>query len=306
MTNSNNVARIMRTARSIALLAAAGLGMYAQSQTPELRFEVASVKHSDPANPNGSISGGPGTFSPVRFTARGTYFVLLAMRAYGVEQMFQVECKLPWMMEERYDVVANVAPGTTKEEFRFMLQRLLQERLGLVAHRETKLMHGYRLVVAKDGAKLTKAAGTPDSSDDGPSVVVGGRVPEFSKSARSGELMTRDGITLRGRSETLKWLASWLSRRLRAPIIDATSLEGEYDFSLTYALTQDVIGTGPGRIAVGGPMPAPESAEAATPNSQPLLWDAIQRQLGLKLEQVKNLPVEVVVLEKANKEPVEN
>lgn len=279
-----------------------------RAQNPPARpqFEVASVKHSVPAGPNGGTSGGPGTSSPLRFTARNVYFVLLAMRAYGVEQMFQVECKLPWMLEERYDVVANVPPGTTKEEFPLMLQRLLQERLGLVAHQETKLMHGYQLVVAKDGAKLAKPAGTPDSSPDGPSVVVRGGVPEFSKNAGSGELMTRDGITLRGRSKTLSWLASRLSQRLKIPVIDATGLEGEYDFSFTYALTPDVIGMGPGRVVAGPPTPAPESAEAATPNSQPPLSDAIQRQLGLKLEQVKNLPVEVVVLEKANKEPVEN
>lgn len=276
-------------------------------QTPPFRpqFEVASVKRSDPASPNGLISGGPGTSSPLRFTARNVYFVLIAMRAYGIEQMLQVECNLPWMMEDRYDVAANVPPGTTKEEFRLMLQRLFQERLGLVARRETKLMRGYHLVVAKDGAKLAKPAGTPDGSPDGPVVVRSG-VPGFSKNAGSGELMTRDGITLRGRSKTLSWLASWLSQRLKIPIIDTTGLEGEYDFSLTYALTPDVIGMGPGRVAVGPRAPAPESAEAATPNSQPPLWDAIQRQLGLKLEQVKSLPVEVVVFEKANKEPVEN
>src|SRR5882672_6979844 len=112
-----------------------------RAQTPPARpqFEVASVKHSGPASPNGGTSGGPGTSNSLRFTARNVYFVLMAMRGYGVEQMFQVECKLPWMMEERYDVVANVPPGTTKDEFRLMLQRLLQERLGLVAHRETKL-----------------------------------------------------------------------------------------------------------------------------------------------------------------------
>ena len=306
MTNANDIARMMRTARGIALLATAGFVPCAESQTQELRFEVASVKRSDPASPNGGISGGPGTSSPVRFTARSEYFGLLALRAYGLELGFQVECKLPGMLEERYDVVANVAPGTTREEIRFMLQRLLQDRLGLVAHRETKLMHGYRLVVAKDGAKLTKAAAAPESSHDGPSVVVRGGVPGFSKSAPSGELMTRDGIILRGRSETLKGLARWLSLRLKVPIIDATGLEGEYDYSLTYTPDTDVIGAGPSHFVVGGPIPVQESAEAATPNSRPPLWEAIQWQLGLKLEPVKDLPVEVVVIDKANKVPIEN
>jgi uncharacterized protein (TIGR03435 family) len=308
MTDSNSATKALPAALSIVLLAAAGVpDLYAQPATPEVRFEVASVKRSNPASPNGGASGGPGTPSPLRFTARNVYFVLLAMRAYGLERMFEVECALPWMMYERYEVAANVPPGTTKEEFRLMLQRLLQERLGLVAHRETKLMDGYRLVVAKGGAKLNRPAETPDNSSAGPAVVVKGGVPQFSKTAGSGELMTRDGITLRGRSQTVKWLASWLSQRLRVPVIDATDLEGEYDFSITYALTPDVIGSGPGRFAAFGPLgPALASAEAATPNSPPPLWDAIQRELGLKLEPVKNVPVEVVVLERANKDPTEN
>ena len=119
--------------------------------------------------------------------------------------------------------------------------------------------------------------------------------------------MTRDGITLRGRSETMKWLASSLSGRLKVPVADATGLEGEYDFSMTYAMTPDVMAPPTGRASIlSPPPPALESAEAATPSSLPSLWDAIQKQLGLKLEQVKNVPVEVVVLERANKDPTEN
>jgi uncharacterized protein (TIGR03435 family) len=67
-----------------------------------------------------------------------------------------------------------------------------------------------------------------------------------------------------------------------------------------------VLGPATGRIIAGPPPSAQESAGAATPSSLPSLWDAIQRQLGLKLEPVKNVPVEVVVLEKANKDPTEN
>ena len=313
MTDPDCIVRVMRAALGTALLATAGtLAMCAQSARPELRFEVASVKRSDPASPNGTVTGGPGTSSPGRFTARNVYLFGLAMRAYGLDQMFKVEGKLPWMMEERYEVIANVPPGTTKEEFQLMLQRLLQERLGLVARRETRQMRGYRLVVAKDGARLTKSGGKPDNSSDEPGVVVKGGVAEFSKYAPSGELMTLDSrgspqITLRGRSETMEWLAGRLSSRLKVPVMDATSVEGRYDFSITYAATPDVLGPPTGRPVMQGPAPpAPESAEAAAPSSLPSLWEAIEKQLGLKLEQVRSVPVDVLVLEKANKVPSEN
>jgi uncharacterized protein (TIGR03435 family) len=278
------------------------------------RFEVASVKRSNPTSPRGAVIGGPGTSSPLRFTASNVEFVLIAMKAYGAEQMFEVECKLPWMMEERYEIVANVPLRTTKEQFQLMLQQLLQERLGMVAHRETRPMQGYRLVLAKSGPKLAKAGTRPDdlsgrtSSPDKSPVVVRNGVPEFAESARSGELLTLDRIILRGRSETMNALSSWLSRRLQAPVLNATGLEGEYDFSMTYAVTPDVMVAGSGRVIVGGAAASPQapSSEPLFPSSLPPLWEAIQQQLGLKLERVKDIPVEVLVLEKANKDPTGN
>jgi uncharacterized protein (TIGR03435 family) len=278
------------------------------------RFEVASVKRSDPASPRGGSSGGPGTPSPLRFTASGTEFVLLAMKAYGVEQMFQVECKLPWMMEERYAIVANIPPGSTKEQFQLMLQNLLRERLGLVAHRETRPMRGYRLVLTNGGPKFRKSikqrgdASRGSTSPGKTPVVIKNGVPELAETAGSGMLVTLDRVVWRGRSETMDDFSSKLSSQLQAPVLNATGLEGEYDFSMTFAPTRDVMGIGSGRVIAGGApvAPAAPTSEPASPTSLPPLWEAIQQQLGLKMEPAKGVPVEVTVLDKANKEPTAN
>jgi uncharacterized protein (TIGR03435 family) len=51
----------------------------------------------------------------------------------------------------------------THEQMEPMLQKLLQQRFHLSVHRESKLVSGYALVVAKGGAKLqpAKEGGSP-------------------------------------------------------------------------------------------------------------------------------------------------
>jgi uncharacterized protein (TIGR03435 family) len=48
-----------------------------------------------------------------------------------------------------------VPERATKEQFELMLQGLLKERFGLSSHFQEKSIKGYRLTVAKGGAKLS-------------------------------------------------------------------------------------------------------------------------------------------------------
>jgi uncharacterized protein (TIGR03435 family) len=50
----------------------------------------------------------------------------------------------------------------------------------------------------------------------------------------------------------------------------------------------------------------PAAVDASAPMDHPLLRDALQEQLGLKLQSVKSVPVEVIVIDSANKEPTAN
>ena len=58
-------------------------------------------------------------------------------------------------------MVAKVPEGATKEQFRLMLQNLLAERFKLKAHRETKELPIYELVVGKNGPKFKEHEGQP-------------------------------------------------------------------------------------------------------------------------------------------------
>jgi uncharacterized protein (TIGR03435 family) len=91
-----------------------------------------------------------------------------------------------------------------------------------------------------------------------------------------------DGI--RSNRMQMNKLAMLLSRMTRMPVLDKTGLTGFYQFDLRYA------------NEVSGDMDHPAG---------PSIFTAVQEQLGLKLESKKG-PMEVLVIDHAEKVPVEN
>ena len=127
-----------------------------QGAADRLTFEVASVKPSANQGMVTKMAGGPGTSDPGRFRATNVELSMLLMRAYGI-QYDQLRGPA-WMDKTQFDVVANVPPGTTAEQFREMLQNLLAERFRMQVHHETRAEAVYELTVAKNGPKLKLAA----------------------------------------------------------------------------------------------------------------------------------------------------
>jgi uncharacterized protein (TIGR03435 family) len=60
-----------------------------------------------------------------------------------------------------------MAPGTTREQFRTMLQNLLIDRFQLATHRETREFPGHALLVAKNGPKFKEPPAASAPQDDG-------------------------------------------------------------------------------------------------------------------------------------------
>ncbi len=125
-------------------------------------------------------------------------------------------------------------------------------------------------MVARNGPKLNPAA--PDSIR---------RTP-----------CTRDGLQLTCQSQKSSMadlaqnLPRWVSTNwFGMPIVDRTGLSGAYDFSLTWTMTRKL-------------------DDAVDPPGLSLL-DALQEQLGLKLEPQK-AAVDRIVIDHAERTPVEN
>jgi uncharacterized protein (TIGR03435 family) len=248
-------------------------------------FDVASVKPAAPYK-GGPIhigtSGGPGTDDPGRLTFSNATMKLILTDAFDVES-YQISGP-NWINMDMFDISAKVPPGTTKEQMRVMLQRLVADRFAMTVHREKQDMPAYILTVGKGGPKMKASDAAPDA----------GKPVQGAKSSPGVSRITCNSCTIARFIEVLNGPGK--------PITDATGLTGKYDFALTfepeYGKCKDcVVGGGD-----GGPLPPPAAPPMGT---TPILTVAIQQQLGLKLEQ-KKMPVDVVVIDHIEKTPTEN
>jgi uncharacterized protein (TIGR03435 family) len=304
---------------------------YAVAQPPasapqRFTFDVASVKPTVvpdgiTAMPNGSFTvrrgsniavprntGGPGTSDPGRIHYPLISLKTLVSKVYDSD----VEIVCPdWMDSTFVDIEATMPPATTNGQFREMLLNLLRERFQFKAHREDKDVSGYALVIAKGGPKLTPSAPVPPP----PTQADGTPTPPTRPRERgpdgfmivSREMLAGHGFHTQGLEggrnrlsaveQTMQNLADQLARVLGSKIIDATSLPGQFDITLTYT------GASPFRRAGEPPAPPPSTTVASDPS--PDIFAALQSQLGLKLE-AKKLHVPSMVVDHMEKRPAGN
>jgi uncharacterized protein (TIGR03435 family) len=184
-----------------------------------------------------------------------------------------------------------------------MLKNLLVERFGLVYHSEKRDFDGYRLTVAKGGPKLKPAAPT-----DGPQRILplGTRqpldeegFPIFQPGYPNLVGAGRDGVIhFAGRMVTTEDLLIDLGFQLGVGILeieDKTGLTGKYDLKLEYF---DPRGRGTAAAADGAPI---DSIGEPAPD----VFEALEKQLGLKLAKIK-VPIDVVVIDHLNQQPTDN
>jgi len=304
----------MRTATLGALILAIGSVF---GQAPEsLTFEVASVRPSSVPGANervfyGPARGGPGTSDPGQITWKNAALSNILLSAYDV-QIFQFTAP-DWLSTSRYDIVAKIPPGTTKQQVKIMWQNLLKERFGLVIHHESKEFRVENLVVAKGGAKLKKTDLPPDAEPFAP----GGEAPKRDKNGfpdLNGTglvimlMMNPSGPSARvvAKGLTLAEFASRLGQQLRHPVFDKTGLADRYDFTLEY--TPDLSGMQLPKLPPppdGSPAPSPQTPVdgASEPGSN--INSALEKQLGLKLTEAK-ASLDVIVVDHVEKVPTEN
>src|SRR5687768_15931750 len=117
---------------------------------PPPRFEVASVKR----NTQGSMFVSLGV-SRGQFQASNVPIRLLINQAFQV-QGSQVIGAPDWTQNDRYDIVAKMPEGITLGPGvqQSMVKGLLEDRFKLVAHKETRELPIYALVVARSDGRL--------------------------------------------------------------------------------------------------------------------------------------------------------
>jgi uncharacterized protein (TIGR03435 family) len=265
----------------------------AQNATPALSFEVASVRlySQQQSGPTGT-SGGPGTRDPERYTGRGMPLRIYLCVAFATPACQEQMSGPGWIDAEKYDIVAKVPPGTSKEQFQKMMQNLLAERFRLAIRHETKTLQVFNLVIARNGPKLREST-TADAPAAGPPAKVEHDADGFPllPPGRRGFIASFGPGRLShwtARQQTMTEFARSLTQPNAAgrQVIDKTGLTGKYDFTLMYEMRF------PGA-------PAADDAPAL------ILEDALERQLGLKLVEAK-APFDFVIIDRGDKVPAEN
>jgi uncharacterized protein (TIGR03435 family) len=93
---------------------------------------------------------------------------------------------------------------------------------------------------------------------------------------------------------------------------DKTGLAGKYDFTLEFdcpgclGLTAAMRANMPLLAGRGGAEAPPADATQDPGSGLPNIFNALEKQLGLKLVRVKDVPVDVIVIDHAEKVPLEN
>jgi uncharacterized protein (TIGR03435 family) len=251
-------------------------------------FEVASLKPSAPGGRMGRFQIQPGG----RFNAQGMTMVFLLMRAFNTNNLEQIIGVPKWAGMDRFDIVAKTAsagpsaPALDNDAVAPMLRSLMVDRFKMTYHTEERPVSVYSLVSVKP--KMKKADPTSRTSC---------KFAEAPPGAPPGsQVLTCQNISMAQFADRLQNMTQELSW----PVLEATGIEGGSDFTLMYSRNAAMMDGGRGAIQTDGAPPS-----AAEPTGALTIFEAVEKQLGLKLEMHKR-PMPVIVIDHLEQKPVEN
>ena len=245
-----------------------------------MTFDVVSVRESKPDATRGFTVGGgfAGNSSVLRMT-NNSISNMLGM-AYGLS-WYQLQGLPDWTHHAMYNVQAKSDDAAdaklatlTKEQARLeqqhMMQTLLAERFNLKTHWETREGLVYNLVVAKGGPRMQAGGSLPPSAEE-----LKGfgerKMPEIHQRGNG-----QRGYEFIGHDCHMTSLTQVFASLMSNDVIDKTGLTGTYDFDLQYSQ-------------------ASEEQREQDPAIWPQVTEAVERQLGLKLERAKGPSKKLVV-----------
>jgi uncharacterized protein (TIGR03435 family) len=250
---------------------------FSQAPSTPLSFEVAEVK----INKSGSLE----IFADLqngRVTVRNATLKLLIAAAYHIPDN-ALEGGPGWLDSDRFDVIAKSAPTTSEDDLRLMLRTLLAERFKLTVHQDQKAMSTYVMTVGKRGPKLQQSeAAKPGEQRCGPGEGTPGDIHVACKHATMADL-----------AEALPQMAGGYFRG--TPVVDQTDLKGSYDFKLDWTPAARF------NAVTRGDAPAGINDTGSVRS----VFDAVEAQLGLKLES-KKVALTTIVIDRVERVPTDN
>ncbi len=237
--------------------------------TGSAKFEVASLKPSKPGSQEGGVHPAPGGQRYV-----GSNWTLRKYLAVAYQiKVEQITGGPGWMDTDFYDLNAAAGAPSSIEALHIMLQNLLTERFKLQFHREKKEMQAYTLTVDKNGTRNLN-----------PHLNPGGGDLNFQKDQ---ERFLHE--VWAAHCATMDYFAFVLGTALDRPVLNQTGVAGCFDFKFKFTWSLPS-GMQEGQIVNGTPIDT----------DGPTIYQALQQQLGLKLE-AKRTPVDTMVIDHAER-----
>jgi uncharacterized protein (TIGR03435 family) len=230
-------------------------------------FEAADV-HRSASAPNPYTWASGGVLRGPRYDLRKATMIDLIHAAFGFDPDLIVGGP-DWLEFDRFDVAAKADPATPPATVRLMLQNLLSDRFHLVIHKDTRPMPAYTLSAGNGKPKLRESDGT------GLSECRWQQQPDgFSEEQCHNMTMDAFAVQLHG----------FGGDYLTSPVVNATGIEGAWDFGLRWNPRSRLLAPG---------------AERTT------IFDAVDKQLGLVLTP-SMAPTQVLVIDRVNENPSPN
>lgn len=274
---------------------------------PAAQFDVAVIKPALPEEKHFNID----TDSSGRVTIQHASLQTLIYQSYDIAPN-NILNKPKWLDADLWDIMGKATmdssgpaiPGRQSDldldEVKEMVQSLLADRFKLAVQRDTTTRDSqvYALVAASPKMKKADPANHP-SCQEGPGP--DGKDPRIDNPLLN-RLVSCQNMTMKELADRIRNIAGGY---VPDPVIDATGLDGAYDFTLSFTKKVDLNKT----------MPAPSrggDTDASAPSDLPLsglsIFDAVQKQLGLKLEkrETNQVPVNVLVIDHVEEKPTDN
>ena len=272
----------MRKYSGLRMITMAGLGTLAlvtlaTAQT-QPAFEVASVKLNE------TPGATPVKFGPDRVTLTSVDLRIALILAYGIRD-FQLVGP-DWLRDsagsKRFDIVAKASHPVSGDQLRLMLRTLLNDRFHVTLHWDKKQMPVIALIPAKGGPRFHQSA---------PGIELDSQWLGFTN-VRQQPARGSDGrLHHQFTNAPMAALAAALSASMGnsvEPVVDITGLQGRYDFVLRDA-----------------PPPSADDPPQTADDKVAIYKTIVQDDLGLTLERRK-APVDILVIDRADKVPTEN
>jgi bla regulator protein BlaR1 len=248
------------------------------------RFEVASIKRTpEVTGPGADFAAMPGG----RLHARNNAVANLIGNAYDIPQ-YRMANTPDWARSERYDLEGKaVDANATRPQLMLMLQTLLEDRLRLRWHRETREGPVYVLSVARGGHKLRASKDGGCGGDLEQAKLLPAPAPGRASRVCGNNWLNGSGpnIVWSAYSIDLEKVAGSLAVFTGRTVVNKTGVSGRFDIDIELPRLQPLAGADL----------APADADAFT---------VLREQLGLELQPGKG-PLEYFVVDSIAK-PSEN